>query len=89
MKRTEKITNTTSNETFNDAVRFERAYMFPFTLNENVWICFREKQRAVSVFVTDISINGIQLSGSWYTWDELEKSGGVYESEFDALRSMS
>ncbi|MBQ1802811.1 hypothetical protein [Lachnobacterium bovis] len=89
MNRTEQITNTTSNEVVNDAVRFGRAYMFPFSLNEGVWICFQENKRAVRVFVTDISINGIQLSGSWYSWEELEKNGGVYESEFDALKSMS
>ncbi|MCR4758306.1 MAG: hypothetical protein K5792_10945 [Butyrivibrio sp.] len=41
------------------------------------------------VIATDISIRGVQLSGAWYTWEDLEAMGGVYESEFDALKAIA
>ncbi|WP_196803683.1 MULTISPECIES: hypothetical protein [Butyrivibrio] len=46
-------------------------------------------QKPFMVIVTDISLKGIQLSGAWYTWDDLEAMGGVYESEFDALKAIA
>jgi hypothetical protein len=41
------------------------------------------------VIATDVSIRGVQLSGSWYTWEEVEAMGGVYDSEFDALKAIA
>lgn len=41
------------------------------------------------VIATDVSIRGVQLSGQWYTWEELEYMGGVYDSEFEALKAIA
>jgi hypothetical protein len=41
------------------------------------------------VIATDISIRGVQLSGAWYTWEDVEAMGGVYESEFEALSAIA
>jgi hypothetical protein len=36
----------------------------------------------------DVGLHSIQLNGRWYDWEEIENLGGIFESEFDALRSM-
>ena len=56
-------------------------------MNRTAYIVINHKP--FMVVVTDVSINGIQLSGSWYQWDELEKMGGVFESEFEALKAVA
>jgi hypothetical protein len=45
--------------------------------------------RALKVVVTDIGVGSIQLNGQWYTWEEMENKGGVYEAEFDALTAIA
>ncbi|MCR5656152.1 MAG: hypothetical protein K6G06_01705 [Butyrivibrio sp.] len=62
-------------------------YVIPLALNRTAYIVINHKP--FMVVVTDVSINGIQLSGSWYAWDELEKMGGVFESEFEALKAVA
>ncbi|SFG44084.1 hypothetical protein SAMN04487761_11925 [Lachnospiraceae bacterium C7] len=89
MERTEKITRGTPKEVLDSSIAMGKAYMFPYYINESVWICMHDSKRAVNVFVTDVSVHGVQLSGAWYTWDEIKKNGGIYQSEFDALRSIT
>ena len=60
--------------------------MTPFNLNRSVYIIQRGKPQ--NVMVTDVSLKGIQLNGSWMTWEELDKNGGIYGSEFEALSSI-
>lgn len=83
MLRTTAITKDTSEKDIQLASKLERAYIIPFSINSFVWIILDGK--ATRTLVMDVSVNAIQLNGRWYTWDELEADGGIFESEFEAL----
>ena len=80
------ITRETSQEVLSKSVHLRRAFMVPYSINDYVWIIVNKKP--TRVLVTDVGINSIQLNGRWYDWDEAEKSGGVFESEFEALSHL-
>ncbi|MCR4903623.1 MAG: hypothetical protein K6A23_12245 [Butyrivibrio sp.] len=63
------------------------AYYLPFGINKKAYMVVNNKPNMV--VVSDISIFSINLNGSWYTWEELENLGGLYESEFDALSAVA
>lgn len=87
MERTIAITKDTPDSQIRLAAKLDRAYIIPFSLNSFVWIIL--DGRPTRTLVMDISVNAIQLNGRWYTWDELETLGGVYESEFEALSHIN
>ena len=62
-------------------------FVTPFGLNRTCYIVVNHKP--FMVIATDISIRGVQLSGAWYTWEDVEAMGGVYESEFEALSAIA
>ncbi|MBR5970486.1 MAG: hypothetical protein IK016_09115 [Lachnospiraceae bacterium] len=65
----------------------ERVYLMPMTLGQDAYIVVHGKPS--KVVVTDIGIKSIQLSGAWYTWEQLEEMGGVFNTSFDALKSVA
>lgn len=62
-------------------------YIMPLVVGREAYIIANKKPS--KVIVTDISVKSIQLSGQWYTWEEINKLGGVYESEFGALQHVT
>ena len=62
-------------------------YRFPFAINREVYIISNHKP--TRVMVTDMSVKQIQLNGQWYTEEEVKRIGGVFDSEFAALRSIT
>ncbi len=83
MDKTIAITKDTPQNEIHTAAKLGRAFIMPFSLNSFVWIILDGK--ATRTLVMDISVNAVQLNGRWYTWDELDSMGGIYESEFEAL----
>ena len=88
MVKTEVITNDTPRDKLSRMVHLQRAFIMPYSVNNDVWIIIKGKP--TKVIVTDIAVRSIQLNGRWYTWEEVEaEHGGVFESEFEALTSMA
>ena len=83
MIKTVAITKGTPASEIQTAAKLEKAYIIPFSLNSFVWIILDGK--ATRTLVMDVSVNAIQLNGRWYSWEEIDSLGGIYESEFDAL----
>ena len=87
MLRTMPLSKNYTIDQLNHLIDTSHVFVTPFALNRTAYIVVNHKP--FMVIVTDVSIKGIQLSGAWYTWDDLEATGGVYESEFDALRAIA
>ncbi|WP_026510026.1 MULTISPECIES: hypothetical protein [unclassified Butyrivibrio] len=87
MLRTMPLTKNLTLEQINYLIDTGHIFIAPLGLNKTAYIVINHKP--FMVVVTDVSVNGIQLSGSWYNWDELEKMGGVFESEFEALKAVA
>ncbi|MBR4668973.1 MULTISPECIES: hypothetical protein [unclassified Butyrivibrio] len=87
MTKTVPLSKTLSIDQLNHLIDTGHVYVTPFGLNRTAYIVVNHKP--FMVITTDISINGIQLSGAWYTWEDIEAMGGVYESEFDALKAIA
>ena len=87
MLKTTPLTKNYSIDQLNYLIDTGHVFVTPFGLNRTCYIVVNHKP--FMVVATDISIRGIQLSGAWYTWEDLETMGGVYESEFDALKAIA
>ena len=87
MMKTVPLSKSLSLDQLNHLIDTGHIFVTPFALNRTAYIVV--KHQPFMVIVTDISIRGIQLSGAWYTWEDIEKLGGVYESEFDALKAIA
>ena len=87
MKRVEILDRKTSLAELDELIRAGRVITIPFTLNRSVYMV--QNHHPQPVMVTDISVKAIQLNGSWIEWDTLEKSGGIFGSEFEALSAIA
>ena len=87
MIRTQPLSKNLTLDQLNHLIDTGHVFMSPFGLNRSAYIVINHKP--FMVIVTDISVNAIQLSGSWYTWEELERMGGVFDSEFEALKAVA
>lgn len=87
MLRTQPLSKNLTLDQLNHLIDTGHVFMSPFGLNRSAYIVINHKP--FMVIVTDVSINAIQLSGSWYTWEELERMGGVFDSEFEALKAVA
>ena len=83
----EKLHKDVTLEDLNHLIDTGHIYRFPFAINREVYIISNHKP--AKVMVTDMSVKQIQLSGQWYTEEEITKIGGVFDSEFAALRSIT
>ena len=68
-------------------IDLERVFLAPLSMNQEAYKVVNGKPS--QVVVTDIGVNSIQLSGAWYTWEQLESMGGVFGSSFDALKAVA
>ena len=87
MIKTTPLTKNYSIDQLNYLIDTGHVFVTPFGLNRTCYIVVNHKP--FMVVATDISIRGIQLSGAWYTWEDLEAMGGVYESELEALKAIA
>lgn len=87
MIKTQALGKNVALDYLNYYLDMERVYLMPMTLGQDAYIVVNGKPS--KVVVTDIGIKSIQLSGAWYTWEQLEQMGGVYNSSFDALKSVA
>lgn len=87
MVKSEALDKNLSPEELTNIVRSKSVYIMPFEVNQYVYMI--TGGRALKVVVTDIGVGSIQLNGSWYTWEEMETKGGIYEAEFDALTAIA
>ncbi|MCR5100424.1 MAG: hypothetical protein K6B41_03610 [Butyrivibrio sp.] len=87
MVRSEILSKKISLQNLNLLIDTGHVYYFPFALNRTAYIVVNGKPSMV--IVSDVSIKGIQLSGCWYSWEELDALGGVYDSEFEALTAIA
>ena len=85
--KTLPLSRSLSLDQINHLIETGHIYVMPFALNRTAYIVVNHKP--FMVITTDISIKGIQLSGAWYTWEDIENMGGVYDSEFDALKAIA
>ena len=83
----EKLQKDITLEELNHLMDTGHIYRFPFAINREVYIISNHKP--TRVMVTDMSVKQIQLNGQWYTEEEVKRMGGVYDSEFAALRSIT
>lgn len=83
----EKLQKDITIEDLNHLMDTGHIYRFPFAINREVYIISNHKP--TRVMVTDMSVKQIQLNGQWYTEEEVKRIGGVYDSEFAALRSIT
>ena len=81
----EKLQKEITLEDLNLLIDTGHIYRFRFALNREVYIISNHKP--TRVMVTDMSVKQIQLHGQWYTEEEVKRIGGVFDSEFAALRS--
>ncbi|MCR4868222.1 hypothetical protein SAMN02910400_00749 [Lachnospiraceae bacterium C10] len=86
MTRSILLTKDTDETIRKNAEKSGRAFIVPFKPNTYVWIIVNHKP--VRTLCMDVGLHSIQLNGRWYDWEEIENLGGIFESEFDALRSM-
>ncbi len=87
MMRTTGLSKTTSIDQLIHMIDTGHVFVSPFALNRTAYIVVNHKP--FMVVVTDVSIRAVQLSGAWYSWEDLESMGGVYESEFEALKAIA
>ena len=87
MFRTVPLGKNLTLDQLNHLIDTGHVFVTPFGLNRTYYIVVNHKP--FMVIATDISIRGVQLSGSRYTWEELEAMGGVYDSEFEALKAIA
>ena len=87
MLKTEPLSKSTSLDRINHLIDTGHIFVTPFGINRTCYIVVNNKP--FKVICTDISVKGVQLSGSWYSWEELDSMGGVYDSEFDALKAIT
>ena len=87
MLKTQPLSKSTTIDQLNYLIETGHVFVTPFGLNRTCYIVVNHKP--FMVICTDISIKGVQLSGAWYTWEDLEAMGGVYESEFEALKAVA
>ncbi|WP_029230897.1 hypothetical protein [Butyrivibrio sp. VCB2006] len=87
MIRTEPLNKNYTIDQINHLIDTGHVFVTPFGLNRTCYIVVNHKP--FMVIATDISIRGVQLSGAWYTWEDLAAMGGVYESEFEALSAIA
>ena len=87
MKRTEVIDKNLPAEEIKNIIMKGSGYASAYTINQYVYMI--TGKRALKVVVTDIGVGSIQLNGSWYTWDEIEEKGGIFDAEFDALTAIA
>ena len=87
MYKTVPLSKNITVDQLNHLIDTGHVFVTPFGLNRTAYIVVNHKP--FMVIATDISIRDVQLSGAWYTWEDLEAMGGVYESEFDALKAIS
>ena len=83
----EKLQKDITLEELNHLMDTGHIYRFPFAINREVYIISNHKP--TRVMVTDMSVKQIQLNGQWYTEEEVKRIGGVFDSEFAALRSIT
>ena len=87
MMKTELLCKNIALDSLSEYIENDRVYLAPLTLNQEAYIVVRGKPSMV--VVTDISVYAVQLSGAWYTWDQIHKMGGVFSSQFDALKAVT
>lgn len=87
MIKTQPLSKNYTLDQLNHLIDTGHVFVTPFGLNRSCYIVVNHKP--FMVIATDISIRGVQLSGAWYTWEDLEAMGGVYESEFEALSAIA
>ena len=87
MIKTMPLSKNLTLDQINHLIDTGHAFVTPFGLNRTCYIVVNHKP--FMVIATDISIRGVQLSGAWYSWVDLEAMGGVYESEFEALKAIA
>lgn len=87
MVKTQVLSKNVALDYLNYYIDMSRVYLVPLSLNQEAYIVVNHKPS--KVIVTDIAIHSIQLSGAWYTWEQLEVMGGVFNSEFDALKAVT
>lgn len=87
MLKTQILNKNVALDYLNYYIDMERVYLVPLSINQEAYIVVKGKPS--KVVVTDIAIHSIQLSGAWYTWEQLDEMGGVFGSAFDALKSVS
>lgn len=87
MIRTQPLSKNLTLDQLNHLIDTGHVFLSPFGLNRSAYIVINHKP--FMVIVTDISVNAIQLSGSWYSWEELDRMGGVFDSEFEALKAVA
>lgn len=87
MIKSEALDKSLAPEEIINIVRSKPVYIMPYEVNQYVYMI--TGGRALKVVVTDIGVGSIQLNGSWYSWEEMEAKGGVYEAEFDALTAIA
>ena len=87
MLRTQPLSKNFTLDQINHLIDTGHIFVMPFGLNRTAYIVVNHKP--FQVIVTDISIRGVQLSGAWYAWEDLQAMGGVDESEFEALKAIS
>lgn len=86
MSRSVLIGKDTDKAVLSEASKQGRAVILPFRPNTYVWMI--SNGIPLKTLCMDVGLYSIQLNGRWFTWEEIENLGGVYESEFDALRSL-
>ena len=87
MKQVEVLDKSVSLEEIDELIRTGRVVTLPYALNRSVYII--QNHHPQQVMVTDISVKAVQLNGSWIDWETLERSGGIYGSEFEALSAIA
>lgn len=87
MEKTQPLSRNISIDELNHLIDTGHVFVTPFGLNRTAYIVVNHKP--FMVIATDISIRGVQLSGAWYSWEDLEAMGGVYDSEFEALKAIA
>ena len=87
MMKTQLLEKNVALDELYNSIDMERVYLAPLSLNQEAYIVVRGKPSMV--VVTDISVYGVQLSGAWYTWEQIDKMGGVFSSQFDALKAVT
>ena len=87
MIKTELLAKNVTIDQLNHLIDTGHVFVTPLGLNRTAYIVVNHKP--FQVIATDISIRGVQLSGAWYTWEDLDAMGGVYESEFEALKAIA
>ena len=87
MLKTQALRKNVALDYLNYYIDMERVFLMPLSLNQEAYIVVHGKP--AQVVVTDISINAIQLSGAWYSWEQIDEMGGVFSSQFDALKAVA